>query len=207
MAVTSASRKSRAHEKPLISCLSLPLHTAFQGSSALSWPCTSEYPDVFILFIPGNPGLSNYYIPYLSAIHGADRLRGKVEILSVSHRGHATLPLGARQDIVDEQEGTGLEAQVRQKIAAVEAIRNAYPTAHSLQIGEETKPVKLILIGHSVGAYIALKVLEHLGDQVDGVQLLFPTIIDIAKTPKGSSLQLQVNREACTSSSRPTACS
>ncbi|CAO1615562.1 unnamed protein product [Parajaminaea phylloscopi] len=194
--MSAADAKNSAPPKQSFGeALTLPLQTSFQGSSALWWPCSQQaQPDVFVLFIPGNPGLSSYYIPYLSAIHSADKLHGRIEILSVSHRGHSRLPLGVRTDVTDAQEGTSLQAQIRQKIAAVEAIRSTYPKRSSSQTGQNgsDRPVKLVLIGHSVGAYIALKVLEELGDQVDGLQLLFPTIIDIARTPKGSSLPLQV---------------
>lgn len=57
-----------------------------------------------------------------------------------------------------------------------------------------TKP-KLILMGHSVGAYIAMELLRrhrereaNVGlDQMDiiGGVLLFPTVVDIAKSPSG----------------------
>lgn len=106
------------------------------------------------------------------------------------------------------QGGISLEDQTRQKVDVVRAIRSVYPKAKSSGLNgrggtaaEETgeQDVKLVLIGHSVGAYISLKVMEQLGDQIDGAQLLFPTVMDIARTPKGSSLPLTVRRRTlCT---------
>ncbi|PWN27146.1 hypothetical protein BDZ90DRAFT_232702 [Jaminaea rosea] len=184
--------------QPLSGSLSLPLHTSFQSSSALWWPCpANKRPKVFLLFIPGNPGLSSYYIPYLDAIHSSEGLEGQVEILAVSHRGHSKLPASAEAAAWEEAKqskgpaakgtGTTLHDQIEQKVDAVKAIRQLYPEGP-----EDPQRVKLVLVGHSVGAYISLRVLERLGDQVDGVQLLFPTVIHIARTPKARSLPLQL---------------
>lgn len=179
--------------------LSLPLHTSFLSSHALHWPCSqASQPKTFVLFIPGNPGLVNYYIPYLTGIYNAQGLRGKVEILAVGHRGHSRVPMGGGGG---SQGGISLEDQTRQKVDVVRAIRSVYPKAKAGGSGRDgatdengEQDVKLVLIGHSVGAYISLKVMEQLGDQIDGAQLLFPTVMDIARTPKGSSLPLTVSR-------------
>ncbi|KAI3625955.1 hypothetical protein CBS9595_001316 [Malassezia furfur] len=47
----------------------------------------------------------------------------------------------------------------------------------------------IFVFGHSVGAYIALQLLQQ-HDRVRGVYLLFPTISYIAKAPRASSLRL-----------------
>lgn len=50
---------------------------------------------------------------------------------------------------------------------------------------------KVIIVAHSVGAYIALEVIRRLRDEenanveVVGGVLLFPTIVDIARSPSG----------------------
>lgn len=61
----------------------------------------------------------------------------------------------------------------------------------------------MIIAGHSVGAFIAMEVLRILGEQrkkqgsrggieVIGGIMLFPTIVDIAKSPSGRLLAVRV---------------
>lgn len=62
---------------------------------------------------------------------------------------------------------------------------------------------RVIIAGHSVGAFIAMEVLRILGEQrkkqgsrggieVIGGIMLFPTIVDIAKSPNGRLLAVRV---------------
>lgn len=66
------------------------------------------------------------------------------------------------------------------------------------------KGVKVILAGHSVGAFIAMEVLRTLGErrkkkdvkwlgqeaEIVGGVMLFPTVMDIAKSPSGRVLSV-----------------
>lgn len=208
MAASSLLQRSTSKQpQSLTSFLKTPLHTSFGGGSALWWPCNgATRPKVFILFIPGNPGLSSFYIPYLSSIYHSPELKDQVEILAISHRGHAPVPAtGAsfsahhrlketEKTLVDEQD-TSLSGQIRHKIKAVEAIRSVYPKSKDKQ--EDDQDVKLVVIGHSVGAYIGLHALQRTDDQIDGLQLLFPTVMHIAKAPKARTLPLLVSGPRC----------
>ena len=80
--------------------LSLPLVTSFAGAQTLWWPsATAARPRVVLLFIPGNPGLSSYYIDFLHSIYtqlsstSSEGGSGGIEILAMSHRGYV-LDLG-----------------------------------------------------------------------------------------------------------------
>lgn len=186
--------------KPLSGSLSTPIYTALAGAQALWWPHAPAPssppgpPKVFILFVPGNPGLSSYYTQYLSCIYRSGSLRGQVEILALSHKGHAPLPQGAsnstygpnesQANAAARGEGTSLTDQIRQKIAAVDAIRAAYP---------DREKTKVVLLAHSVGAYISLEVLKARPNAVDGLQLLFPTISHISRTPNAKRLRVSVS--------------
>ncbi|KAN0063910.1 hypothetical protein ACQY0O_003516 [Thecaphora frezii] len=190
----------------LATSLSTPLATSFAGAQALWWPCGSRRaPRIFLLFIPGNPGLASYYTPFLSTIYNHPALRSRIEILAVSHRGHAPLPPGDHPVWGDNEEsmrdarkgyGATLKDQIRHKIAAVDAVRKCYPVrggeageggeAKAEAEGEETQ---LVVCGHSVGAYIAVEVLKARPDAVDGLHLLFPTLSWIANTPNARRLK------------------
>ncbi len=178
------------------------------GSASSSSAAASGRPKVVILFIPGNPGVVSFYTQYLSAIYNNHALRGRVEILAVSHRGHASLQHGlmgagagghpfygpneSQAQAAARGEGTGLLEQIKLKIAAVDAIRAAYPK----QPGAKDN-VKLLLIGHSIGSYIALEVLKARPELVDSVHLLFPTVSQIGQTPNAKRLAVRRQSGLC----------
>lgn len=128
-----------------------------------------------------------------------------MEILALSHRGHAPLPttaghFAARHGLGEEDNDgdthdagdTSLLGQISHKVKAVNAIRRIYPKQRpgkDESDGAESD-VKLVVIGHSVGAYIGLHALEQTRDDIDGLQLLFPTVMHIAKAPKAKTLPL-----------------
>ncbi|KAL0951434.1 hypothetical protein HGRIS_008127 [Hohenbuehelia grisea] len=130
-----------------------------------------QSPSKIILFIPGNPGLVEFYIPFLSAIHVKDK-SGRLAILAHSHIGHT--PGVARGDSI---EYFTLPFQVKSALEAFDAVKSTY--------GRETS---VVLIGHSVGSWVALQILKARGLEVTGLFLLFPTISHIASTPNGRSL-------------------
>ena len=69
----------------------------------------------------------------------------------------------------------GLEAQIHHKVAFIR---------------DHTPPdVSLILIGHSIGCYMILNLLEHLDDsKVERGFLLFPTVERMAESPNGKRM-------------------
>lgn len=82
----------------------------------------------------GNPGLAEFYIPFLSALYNSDN---QCSILAQSHLGHSEEAPAVE---------TNLAAQVAVTIEAFDVLKQAYPGA------------KILVIGHSVGSYIALQV-------------------------------------------------
>lgn len=70
-----------------------------------------------------------------------------------------------------------LQEQIKIKVEAIYHLQRRKPNA------------KIILIGHSVGAYILLETIRHLQAYVScnvvGGILLFPTITNIARSPSG----------------------
>lgn len=133
---------------------------------------TQGSPATIFIFFPGNPGTTLFYTSYLSRVF---ELSGRsLHIFCVSHAGHSATT-ASRLPI-------SLATQVSHKQAFVDLIANStHPTA------------KIILGGHSVGAYCAMRSLEALKDselerRVSKLLFLFPTLIDIVRTENGEKL-------------------
>ncbi|KAJ7071199.1 hypothetical protein C8F01DRAFT_1109516 [Mycena amicta] len=123
----------------------------------------SSGPVVVLVFIPGNPGLLEFYSTFLS---GLRQRNPRLAIFAHAHLAHT--PGYYCKD-------HSLAAQVQSAIEALDAIR-------------KSTQAKVILAGHSVGAWISLQVLKARPDDICQVQLLFPTITHIAQTPNGRRL-------------------
>ena len=181
-------------------------HKASLGSSHVIWwpPRQAETPDVIVLFIPGqsrhsyfitrlvsrspgNPGLVDFYIPFLSAIY-EKLISTNVAILARAHLDHAPQIFEhSRRPSSD-----GLTIQIECSIEILDSILYNYAKT------------RIVVVGHSVGAWISLQVgkisLVSLGltqvikllkaryNQITAVFLLFPTISYIGDTPNGKRL-------------------
>ncbi|MCJ1266275.1 hypothetical protein MMC22_006158 [Lobaria immixta] len=147
--------------------------------------------DFLIFMITGNPGLIKYYEEFLSHLH--DRLSDS----STSRLARFYIcgsSLKGFDDSESEMGGkpaalVGLEDQIDYTERLLfQQIKHREATA------PKEKPPKVILMGHSVGAYILLELIrrhpEAVGkyrsdfDLIGGI-LLFPTITHLAKSPKG----------------------
>lgn len=176
----------------LLNSKSLPLVTVCEGAQALWWPCVAptgsqtsvRRPKLFLLFIPGNPGLPSWYLDYLGTIHSHPQLRGHVEILAVGHLGHAPIP----RTHEPQQCSTNLKNQVAHKVRIVDRIREMYPRSN----GNTEQEVQFVLAGHSVGSYILLEVLKQRLSQLDGLHLLFPTVAHIGSAPNAGKIRVRL---------------
>ncbi|GAA5864457.1 hypothetical protein JCM1840_000506 [Sporobolomyces johnsonii] len=133
-----------------------------------------------LVFVPGNPGLVEYYRPFLTSLQAAlpDDLKDSTELYAVGQLGHS--PAAEREGRMKgfrPNEQASLEEQVESKREFVEELREKY--------GEE---VKIMLMGHSIGAWISLQVLKQRPTLVSSVHCLFPTVSHMATTPNGRRL-------------------
>ncbi|KAI9357934.1 hypothetical protein DFJ73DRAFT_622493 [Zopfochytrium polystomum] len=185
--------------------LPVPIESTFRGAHCLWWPVQSVVsnssppapPRWLVVFVAGNPGLAEYYRPFLSALHSSTLLRGSVEIVALSLRGHAPtidtrddgmaqtdMPWDAAKDVRSAIRGidTSLRAQADHKLAALTSLRSLYPPGSSTQ---------MIVMGHSIGCYILL---DAIGSSptpstlVDGVIMLMPALAHLRDTPAGKRL-------------------
>ncbi|KAH8433233.1 uncharacterized protein LDX57_010867 [Aspergillus melleus] len=178
-------------------------------------PSEPSEPPVTIYFITGNPGLIGYYHTFLSVLSEKIKALTKHEDQSRAFQiyGHSLAGFELPEPGQKEQEPQSathyydLEEQIQfvqrklynftaDKPDDIDKLSSQSNTAPSTT----TRPC-VILIGHSVGAYIAMEVLRRHreGSQGDrpvdfdiiGGTLLFPTVVDIAKSPSGQKLTVR----------------
>ncbi|KAG0248349.1 hypothetical protein BG011_000173 [Mortierella polycephala] len=153
----------------------------------LWWPAKGQLPSskdanegeshhTVLFMLPGNPGLIDYYIPFLQTVH--DSCQGKIDIFGASHLGHS-----AGSHITDPARLYTLEEQVENKIAILDRLRETYPVG-----------TRFIIAGHSMGSWLALRVLKARPNHgILRIFGLFPTIHRIADTPNGRKMKSLFN--------------
>lgn len=150
-----------------------PHHHPLDVAHTLWWPTKrrGHPPTVVLLFIPGNPGLLDFYLPFLNALYQKDTTN-TLAILALGHIGHSPV-ISAPQSI----DACSLASQVESVARALDALKLEYGGT-----------AKFALVGHSIGAWISLQVLKSRPADVSAIFLLFPTISNIANTPNGKRL-------------------
>ncbi|KDR21527.1 lipid droplet-associated hydrolase [Zootermopsis nevadensis] len=127
-----------------------------------------------VLLITGNPGLAGYYTTFLTRLQS----RLGVPVWAVSLAGHVLPPtaINSLPPLRQNPELYNLKGQVEHKLAFIEKY--------------VPQDVKIILIGHSIGAKMILEVLKNddTRSRVMKAYLLFPTIERMAESPNGKLL-------------------
>lgn len=162
-----------------------------------------ESQDYLIYFLPGNPGLIQYYHPFLSKLYtllstSFTTESSRFHICGHSHAGFESAQDGRKSKL------PGYPFGLEQQIEKQEQLLYDHIRSHRNRTG---KNPKVLLIGHSVGCYMLLELvqqhrdkirelteqhrheIEEEGEEEDfdliGGILLFPTITHIAKSPLG----------------------
>ncbi|XP_076807016.1 lipid droplet-associated hydrolase-like [Clavelina lepadiformis] len=129
--------------------------------------CEKRHPIVFVI-IPGNPGLIHFYEKFSEVLYSTT----DIPVWGVSHTGHTkTDKQFDHPDVLD----CGLECQIEHKIDFLK--QEVFPNAD-----------KVILIGHSIGCYIILQIMDKMKEYRSRFEkgvLLFPTIERMRHTPNG----------------------
>ncbi|KAG1660706.1 hypothetical protein FOA52_014325 [Chlamydomonas sp. UWO 241] len=100
-------------------------------------------PELQLLLVPGNPGNAKYYETHLRGLHTA--LGGRASVMAVSHAGH-------EPELTQRESGRlySIQDQVAHKTALM----------RSLCLAPGSPP--LVVLGHSIGAYVALNAVHAL---------------------------------------------
>ncbi|GAA5937194.1 bifunctional triacylglycerol lipase/ester hydrolase [Sporobolomyces koalae] len=144
------------------------------------FPPSSITTKLVVVFVPGNPGLVEYYDPFLTALRDAlpTEFKESTEMYSIGHLGHS---LDAERDGkvtgFKPHEQATLEEQVDSKIEFVDQLASKYG-----------KDVKIMIMGHSIGSWICLQMLKQRPNLISSAHLLFPTISSMSLTPNGRKL-------------------
>ncbi|KAI0403359.1 hypothetical protein F4802DRAFT_571912 [Xylaria palmicola] len=169
-------------------------HLSYPSRSSGTGGSNDASQHVLVFFVPGNPGLIRFYAPFLSALR--DLLDADASLSTVDFHIHGQNLAGfAEEDhepFTSKQKPHDLEFQIQHILQSVS----------SLRVGSGPKQGQpydhVLLIGHSVGAYIALETCRRvLRDPAlapalrlaSGI-LLFPTIDHIADSPNGWKLNM-----------------
>ena len=125
-----------------------------------------------IMVIPGSPGMGHFYIPFARKLFQLGK--GSYNVSVVSHAGHSP---GHRRVNRDGRDWYSLEDQVEHKLEYVrEHVNNNTP---------------ILLVGHSIGCYIIMQMLEQLSpDLVQKVLFLFPAIEGLGRSKGGRRLSV-----------------
>ncbi|XP_067931709.1 lipid droplet-associated hydrolase-like [Watersipora subatra] len=123
-----------------------------------------------VVVIPGNPGAIGFYEKFMSTLHKESGW----PVWGLSHAGHSVIPkhVGWKAPL---SEVFTMKGQIEHKVRFIDE--------------HVPKDVKMVLIGHSIGAQFVLEVMERLySDRVIQGMLLFPTLEKMAESPRGKRL-------------------
>lgn len=161
-----------------------------------------------LLFIPGNPGLLEFYVPFLNAIYrsvnsdassssssssssspSSTNNTTSVTIFAHSHLGLSSyIRLGSSDKSYfswPEKSSVALRAQIQAHLEFLDELLATY---------DDDPTTRVLLVGHSIGCWLIQEMLKAratgaLRPRV-GAYFLFPTISHIARSPNGRKLSL-----------------
>ncbi len=137
----------------------------------------AEAPTVYV--IPGNPGVPGFYETYARELWGAFDGARTIEV--IGYVGHTRGEYGCRAWFTLEEQ----KAHVRAYIARCRRRRGGDDDA----VMSSAPPPPAVIVGHSIGAHLALDAMRHLGtDAVDVVVGLMPFLSVNVKSPTQSAL-------------------
>lgn len=168
----------------------------------------SQLQPVLIYFIPGNPGLIEYYRAFSEHLRRTLQV-GKDETayhfigrslagFSIHHtiRSTVTHPHPPAEELP-----VSLEDQVSFVERQIEVLTSRERPEHTTRCTQgKTLPMPVILVGHSVGTYIVMQTIERRQSrqkadkdsqpdhEIVGGICVSPTIVDIARSPSGKKV-------------------
>jgi hypothetical protein len=160
-----------------------------QDRSIISFYPTSEDPSAsyhLIYFITGNPGLISFYKTFLHTLHELLSSSPSTFNSNIFHIYGQSLAGFEDDSSPPKAKPYNLEDQISLSLTSLSALR----------IPHKSLPyASTILIGHSVGSYILLELINRLRKSSSEIKikagiLLFPTVTHIAQSPSGVKISI-----------------
>ena len=153
-------------------------------------PVETPVQRLLVFFITGNPGLVDYYGLFLHRI--AYRLEKADETSHITVAGTSLAGFDTPADkVYNGSYPVDLAAQTDFVMARLNA------KIHGLNKSVPDPPPHVILVGHSIGAYMLLEILANarrspslMSADLAGGICLFPTIVDIARSSTGRLIKV-----------------
>ncbi|XP_074266956.1 uncharacterized protein LOC141590251 [Silene latifolia] len=135
----------------------------------------SPNPTLHILFIPGNPGIINFYKDFVESLY--ELLQGNASVTAIGHISYFLIILG-EVSFQDWEHGRlfTLEEQINHKVDFI---------THELQ----NSNIPVILVGHSVGSYISIEVFKRASHKVVYFVGLYPFLTLNAESSKQTAIK------------------
>ncbi|XP_017063513.1 lipid droplet-associated hydrolase [Drosophila eugracilis] len=126
-----------------------------------------------VICITGNPGLPGFYTEFAGTLQ---KELGDLPVWVIGHAGHDDPPEASIREVPQlsgNEELFNLDGQIRHKIAFIEKY--------------VPSDVKIHLIGHSIGAWMILQLLENerIRNRIQKCYMLFPTVERMMESPNG----------------------
>ncbi|KAJ5512595.1 hypothetical protein N7463_002147 [Penicillium fimorum] len=157
-----------------------------------------------IFFISGNPGLIGYYHPFLSLLskyldEPKEQHSPNLPSFQIYGCSLSGFEIDEHRPLPSQNNGVDLDLDLEDQICFVQGKLAALMGDGTNGNGNGTVNAgtrqNVILIGHSVGAYIAMEILRRHHEEnpessfdIVGGAMLFPTVKDIAASPSGQKL-------------------
>jgi len=154
-----------------------------------------------VYFLTGNPGLVEYYRTFLTHLYGllsrdtSTSRDVEFQVYSRSLSGFEMSTSDIKTAKWRKLPPYGLQDQIRHAEEDVTDLVEAARDAGG-------KDVRVILVGHSVGAYLGLEIVRRLrahglaGEdyetRISGCVGLFPTVVDIARSESGMKASVRI---------------
>ena len=160
---------------------------------------TSANSHFVIHILPGNPGLISFYESFAASLSSLLKQRSLCQSVSITICGKSLRGFETGPGLEDARSRgmLGLTETVLGSESDLEAILDTLQVA-----GRISPPAKVILLGHSVGAYILLELLRRQSERrkgnspvkldIVGGLLVFPTVTWIAKSSMGRIITVRI---------------
>ena len=173
-------------------------------------PCLFRFAFHHILLLLGNPGLHEFYVPFLNAIYRSvnsdpssrtssssssssspSSITTSVAIFAHSHLGLSSYIRPGNSDRScswPEESNVALRAQIQAHLEFLDELLVAY---------DDDPATRVLLVGHSIGCWLIQEILKARGGGAlrrrVGAYMLFPTISHIVRSPNGRKLSVRIS--------------